>query len=152
MNVAIIGGPGDQGVVDNIMARVRRHDRVTSLLGTLSLGQLSDFLPTCVLFVGNNSGPSHLSAALGVPTVAVHSGVIASEEWGPQGPAGVAVRRELTCAPCYIAMVEQCHRHLECVVRLTAGEVLNVCRPLLALGLATADDAPREAAEAPAHA
>jgi ADP-heptose:LPS heptosyltransferase/GT2 family glycosyltransferase len=152
VNVAIIGGPGDQGVVDNIMARVRRHDRVTSLLGALSLGQLSDFLPSCVLFVGNNSGPSHLSAALGVPTVAVHSGVIASEEWGPQGPAGVAVRRELTCAPCYIAMVDQCHRHLECVVRLTAGEVLNVCRPLLALGLATADEAPKEAAQAPAHA
>jgi ADP-heptose:LPS heptosyltransferase len=152
VNVAIIGGPGDRAIVDEILASVRHGDRVTSLLGQLSLEHLADFLPACALFVGNNSGPSHLAAALGVPTVAVHSGVIASEEWGPQGPVGVAIRRDMSCAPCYISTADECPRGLACLTRLTAGEVLEVCRPLLATALVSRAGSALVAADSPVHA
>ena len=54
------------------------------------------------LFIGNNSGPHHIAAALGVPTVGVHSGVVSAREWGPMGPMAVAVQREMSCGPCYL--------------------------------------------------
>ena len=60
-----------------------------------------------------------------------HSGVIASEEWGPNGPLAVAIRRDMSCAPCYISKVEECHRKLACLTRLTPGDVLEACAPLL---------------------
>jgi len=133
VDVAIIGGGGDQDVVDAILAATRRADRVVSLLDAIPLDRLADFLAGCALFVGNNSGPSHLAAAVGIPTVAVHSGVIASEEWGPSGLAGAAVRKDMSCAPCYISKPDECHRRLACLTRLTAGEVLEVCRRFLPL-------------------
>jgi hypothetical protein len=40
------------------------------------------------------------------------------------------------CAPCYIAKAEDCQRGLACVTRLTPGEVLEVCRRMLAVGVA----------------
>jgi ADP-heptose:LPS heptosyltransferase/GT2 family glycosyltransferase len=131
VNVAIIGGPDETDIADAILAAVRNPDRVVSCLGKMKLHETSEFLPKCALFVGNNSGPSHLAAALGVPTVSVHSGVIASEEWAPYGPMGVAIRRDMTCAPCYIAKPEDCPRSLACLGRLGAGEVLQLCSQLL---------------------
>ena len=145
VNIAIIGGPGDQAIADAILDAVRHKHRVTSLLGRLPLARTAEFLPACALFVGNNSGPSHLAAALGVPTVAVHSGVIASEEWAPHGPTGVAIRKDLSCAPCYIATVDECHRRLACLTRLTAGEVLEVCRRFLALDAGRVQERTRSA-------
>jgi ADP-heptose:LPS heptosyltransferase/GT2 family glycosyltransferase len=133
VNVAIIGGPDEVEIADAILADVRNSERVASCLGKMKLQETSEFLPRSALFVGNNSGPSHIAAALGVPTVAVHSGVIASEEWAPYGPRGVAIRRDMTCAPCYIAQPEDCPRALACLGRLSAGEVLDVCRRFLAV-------------------
>ena len=45
--------------------------RVQSLVGRVKLAQLPAVMRACVLFVGNNSGPQHLAASLGVPTVGV---------------------------------------------------------------------------------
>jgi O-antigen biosynthesis protein len=132
VNIALIGGPDETEIADEIIGTVRHQERVVSCLGKMKLIETTEFLPSCALFVGNNSGPSHIAAALGVPTVAVHSGVIASEEWGPYGPAGVAIRRDMSCAPCYIAKPDDCPRSLACLHHLGAGEVLKVCSGFLA--------------------
>jgi ADP-heptose:LPS heptosyltransferase len=86
-----------------------------------------------VLFVGNNSGPSHIASGLGVPTVAVHSALVSSDEWGPLGPSAVALRRDMSCAPCYIAHAEQCHRNLACLQSLSPFDVHRLCQRFLAL-------------------
>ena len=62
-----------------------------------------DLLRACALYVGNNSGPKHIAAALGVPTIGIHSGVVDAIEWGPIGKRAVALRRNMTCSPCYLA-------------------------------------------------
>jgi hypothetical protein len=67
------------------------------------------------LYVGNNSGPKHIAAALGVPTIGIHSGVVDAIEWGPIGKRAVAVRRNMTCSPCYIARPEDCPRNFACM-------------------------------------
>ena len=94
---------------------------------------LPDLLQACDLFVGNNSGPHHIAAALGVPTVGVHSGVVDAIEWGPLGPFAIAIRRDMNCMPCYLDKVVDCHRGLACLRGLSPGDVYRACRPLLAL-------------------
>lgn len=51
----------------------------------LSLSRLAAVLARCDAYAGNDSGPTHLSAALGVPTVAVFR-VTDPREWTPWGP------------------------------------------------------------------
>ena len=133
VNVAVIGGPDERELATNMVAEVKHQDRVSLLVGRLKLEELPYFLETCALFVGNNSGPKHIAAALGVPTVGIHSGVVDPREWGPLGPIAVAVKREMTCAPCYLAKREDCHRGLACVSGLHAAEVLPICQAFLSL-------------------
>ena len=59
-------------------------DGVLVLRG-LSLSRLAAVLAKCDAYVGNDSGPSHLAAALGVPTVVVFR-VTDAREWMPWGP------------------------------------------------------------------
>ncbi len=134
VNIALIGSPDERDVADHVLENVSHQDRITSLIGRLTLGELPYFLGTCALFVGNNSGPKHIAAALGVPTVGIHSGVVDPREWGPLGDAAVAVQRDMTCAPCYFAKREDCHRGLACLTGLSAAEVLPLCRRLLSAG------------------
>ena len=81
-----------------------------SLIGKVELGQLPSVIGRCALFVGNNSGPHHIAAGLGIPTVGIHSGVVDSREWGPKGPTAVAINRVMTCSPCYLSKLEDCGR------------------------------------------
>ncbi|HEV8677980.1 MAG TPA: glycosyltransferase family 9 protein, partial [Stellaceae bacterium] len=97
-HIVLIGGPGDEEVAAAIVERVRRPNAVTSLVGKLPLAELPGLLTGFSLFLGNNSGPKHIAAGLGVPTVGVHSGTEDVIEWGPVGPSAIAVAREVVCA------------------------------------------------------
>jgi hypothetical protein len=67
------------------------------------------------LYIGNDSGPKHVAAAVGIPTIGIHSGVVDPTEWGPIGPSAVALRRNMTCSPCYLANAQDCPRSLACL-------------------------------------
>ena len=133
VNVALVGGPDEQSLGRAVLATTVQRDRVVSLIGKLKLGELPALLARCALFVGNDSGPKHLAAGLGVPTVAIHSGVVDVMEWGPMGPAAVAVRREMTCAPCYLLKPADCPRQLACLTGIAVASVYRACERLLAL-------------------
>lgn len=137
VEIVLIGSDGDAALEAEIMARVQRKDTVRSLVGKLELGALPQFLRAATLFVGNNSGPHHLAAALGVPTVGIHSGTVDAREWGPLGVNAVAVRRDMICSPCYFSEAGDCPRGLACLTELQPQDVFEVCRRLLAIeGLA----------------
>lgn len=133
MRVALIGGPDEREIAARVLAKVRRQDRVFDLVGRSKLSEVPRLMAESVLFVGNNSGPSHIASGLGVPTVSVHSALVSSEEWGPLGPEAMALRRDMSCAPCYIVNVDQCHRAMGCLHGISPFAVHTVCRRFLAL-------------------
>ena len=102
------------------------------MVGKTPLRQLPDLLRACALYVGNNSGPKHIAAALGVPTIGIHSGVVDAIEWGPIGSRAVAVRRNMTCSPCYLARLEDCPRGFACMRGLEPTAVQEVSELFLA--------------------
>lgn len=131
--VVIIGGANEAKLSEALLAAVRRTERVVSLAGRLTLAQLPVLLRACTLYVGNDSGPKHIAAGLGVPTIGIHSGTVDATEWGPLGPAAMGLRREMSCSPCYLAFARDCHRGLACLRGIRVGEVWRNARRLLAL-------------------
>jgi len=111
LNVALIGSPDEEDLAREVMAAIRARQGVVSLAGKIPLADLPRLLASAALYVGNNSGPKHIAAAIGIPTIGIHSGVVDATEWGPLGPAAVAIRRDMSCSPCYIATLAQCFRH-----------------------------------------
>lgn len=67
--------------------------------GRLTLMQTAFLLTAARGFVGNISGPAHLSAALGTPTVTLMSGYQLAAEWAPLGDS-LVIRADVPCAPC----------------------------------------------------
>jgi O-antigen biosynthesis protein len=133
VNAAIVGGPDEAELGDEVMARIRFPDRVVSLVGQLKLDELALFMESCALFVGNNSGPKHIAAALGVPTIGIHSGIVDAKEWGPSGEIAIAIRREMSCGPCYLARRQDCHRDVACLTGMLPDAVFATCQRLLAI-------------------
>lgn len=133
VRVVLVGGADERALAATILAGVERPDRVRSLAGLVALAELPAVIGACVLFVGNNSGPKHIAAAVGVPTIGIHSGVVDATEWAPLGPRAVAIRREMACSPCYLARPQDCHRELACLTGISPAAVLAACQPFLAL-------------------
>ena len=109
-----------------------RPGAVGSVVGEIPLGELPRLLAACCLYIGNDSGPKHIAAALGIPTIGIHSGVVDPVEWGPVGRRAVALRRNMTCSPCYLAKAEDCPRSLACLRHLEPSVVHQTATMLLA--------------------
>jgi ADP-heptose:LPS heptosyltransferase len=134
VNILLIGGAEEVEIVDSILATVQQPENVVSVVGEVGLKQLPALLSRCALYVGNDSGPKHIAAAVGIPTIGIHSGTVDPAEWGPMGPGAVAIARQMSCAPCYLNQLSDCVRDLACIRQIDPGVVLAMCRQFLAGG------------------
>ena len=92
-------------------------------------GQLDPALFDAVLagaraLVGNDSGPKHLAAVRGVPTVSVHVDRLNWNEWGQDG-AGAIVSKRMPCTGCGLNDIAMCGRDAVCVAAITTDEVYS---------------------------
>lgn len=83
LRLLLLGGPEERDLAAEVAARSGVCP--LSLAGELSLRGLMAVLKRCHLMIGNDSGPTHLAAALGVPTVALFTGTNRPSEWAPIG-------------------------------------------------------------------
>ena len=99
-NVLWLWGPGEEALIQGL----RRSPRAPAgVIPSTSVREMAAFLERCRMFIGGDTGPLHLAAALGVPTVAVMGPTTPSRN-GPVGPGGVqgaVVHHELPCSHCY---------------------------------------------------
>jgi ADP-heptose:LPS heptosyltransferase len=131
VNVVLVGGPDEAAIADTLLASVLHPDAVASMVGKTSLAVLPRLLAACALYIGNDSGPKHIAAALGLPTIGVHSGVVDAAEWGPVGERAIALQRNMTCSPCYLAVAADCPRSLACLHGLEPVHVLHIAETML---------------------
>jgi hypothetical protein len=74
-------------------AEIERLETAAPVHRTATLVELADVLSTAAVFVGNDSGPGHLSGMLGTPTVSIF-GPTDPAKWKPLGPAVAVLRGE----------------------------------------------------------
>jgi len=103
-----------------------------NLAGSLSLAELISVLRGAEVAIGNDSGPVHVAAALGVPTVAVFGPT--SVDWtAPRGVSVRIVRGAIECAPCFKRRCPQ--GAPECLSRVNADDVYAAAISLIEEGL-----------------
>ena len=132
VNVLLVGGHDEVALAEEVLGHIVNRKSVVSLAGKTSLADLTGVLRACALYLGNNSGPQHIAAALGVPTIGIYSGVVDAAEWGPTGARAIAVQRNMVCSPCYLIKPDECPRDLACLKRLEPAVVHGYCEMLLA--------------------
>ncbi|PIV89041.1 MAG: putative lipopolysaccharide heptosyltransferase III [Hydrogenophilales bacterium CG17_big_fil_post_rev_8_21_14_2_50_63_12] len=92
-------GPDAQetGMVTGILARLSFNP--PSLAGRLTLKELAAVLARARLFIGMDSAPMHMAAAVGTPVVALF-GPSGADIWGPWQVPSRVITSEHTCRPC----------------------------------------------------
>ena len=86
IGVVVVAGPADERALAAFYEAARAALRERSaVLANTDLPRLAAVLATAALYLGNDSGVSHLAAAGGAPTVAVF-GPTDPATWRPRGP------------------------------------------------------------------
>ncbi len=96
------------------------------------IGELIAVLARARLYLGNDSGPTHLAGILGIPAVAVF-GPSDPGLWRPLGPRVAVVRTRAACAPCTWGGPIACPAP-SCLEAVPAGDVVRAARAVMEPG------------------
>jgi heptosyltransferase-2 len=124
--IVIIGSEAERPIAEEI--RRTTTCPTTVLNGKTNLEALIGVLSESLLMITNDSGPMHISAALGVPTVAIF-GPTNDVATGPLGPRTRVVKHPVECSPC---MLRECPIDHRCMSGVTPNDVLRAANELLA--------------------
>jgi ADP-heptose:LPS heptosyltransferase len=116
----LIQGPADEEMIERLLLRMPRPP---SVLRGLSIRLLAGVLLEADVFLGHDSGVTHLAALLGIPTVALF-GPTDPARWAPRGPA-VTVINEHRCRCSSWDAVRRCQD--QPCLELSAHAVLAAC-------------------------
>lgn len=132
--LVIIGASSERSRSENLLTSW--NGVAVNLCGSLSPRESGAVLELADVFVGHDSGPMHLAAAVGTPSVAVFSGQSLPGIWFPYGREHRPLYRRVECAGCGLA---QCHEFKKkCIMSITVAEVATAT---LAAAHARADTA-----------
>ena len=123
----VIGGSEPERPLAEEVRRLARSTP-TVLAGRTPLLTYAAVLKRCRLFVGNDNGPMHMAAALGVPVVALF-GPSNPDEWGPRGATIRVLYKGLDCRRCFHPTCERGEE--SCMKRISVDEVQAAVRTLL---------------------
>jgi heptosyltransferase-2 len=153
--ILLIGGAEEAALLDTIQSGLKGVPCFAPG-PTLRLKEVAGILETCDLFVGNDSGPMHLAAALRIPTIGIF-GPGRGATTGPIGPPDrvAVIEREYPCAPCRQDFFRECPPAPSgkpfCLEEIKVDEVAAVALSLLASGRGSTTGVPSQAPGQPAQ-
>ena len=97
VKVILAGSDADINAISTIATAARHKCKIAT---NLSIGHLVALIDSSVLFIGNDSGPMHIAAALNVPVIAFF-GPSDPAIWGPWNVKSKVVQAPaMECMPC----------------------------------------------------
>ncbi len=125
--IVLIGGEAERDYADNVFRQIGKRHTV-NLAGKTSMPELIGLLAECDLLVSNDTGPAHVAAALGTPTLTIF-GPTNEFETSPTGLHSQLIRAgNIECARC---MHRDCPIDHRCMTRLTTDAVFDQALKLL---------------------
>ena len=132
--VLLIGGPEDIDLNQRLLEELDLpKGAITNLAGKTTIGQLAAHLEQCALFIGNDSSPMHLAAAVGIPVIAIF-GPTSPQEYGPyplDDPKHIAIWHHPTGQPCFFLGKMQTSTPCTCIQSVTVDEVWDAVQMFL---------------------
>ena len=134
LRVIVTGGPGEAEHSYVVNELGFAEDSVTHLVGKLRLGDITELLESCTLYIGVDTLVSHMASSAGVPTVVIF-GPMNPVKWGPW-----PYRHEAPVSPYTrdgsqhvgnVYLVNGADGSDECLAKLPEAEVLSAIKTML---------------------
>lgn len=135
----VVGGPEDTELGMKV-ARLARSAPALAV-GRLRLKETAALIGRCQLFIGNDSAPLHMAAAVGTPAIGLF-GPTSPSQFSPCGPGHSVIYKSLPCSPCFrflggpLQYWPRCSR-ARCMEAIGVDEVLMVALHRLGLAAGT---------------
>ena len=135
-HILILGSASERRIVNRFMEHIGSDANVLNLVGRTKLKQSAALIQRCDLFIGNDSGPMHIAAAVGTPVIGIFgpTNPVKNRPWGTYSDA-VVVRHPLPCSPCYVAFSGNVDctnpNRLECMTSIGVDEVFEAVKSML---------------------
>ncbi len=128
--VIITGGPQEEGVVSAV--RGKMANTAHTMVGAMSIKQMGALLSRSSLCVANSTGPMHLSAAVGTPTIGLFCPVkvCSPVRWGPYGEGHKTLQPDVPA--CDTCIGEACEYH-DCMNLISVESVLEAAKDILSV-------------------
>lgn len=98
LRITFIGGPDDQSA--SLELKGKLSNTAVSFAGELDLLETIELLRRSALYIGNDSGPAHLAALAGIPTVVIFASHMFPGIWEPWSSKTIALRTWVDCSHC----------------------------------------------------
>lgn len=131
VRVMVLGDETDRPFVDQVVAHLGRRP-IVAVGGELPLTRLVALIDRCAVMLANDSGPMHIAAALGVPTVALFGPTHPRLGFAPQGGKATVLTVDAPCSPCSLHGRAPCKKaRRACMEDLSPARVLEAIEPFL---------------------
>ena len=126
--IVMTGAPTDEQRAQLQAVQKATKQKLTSL-SSLSIGELVAVISGAKLFVGNDSGPAHIAAAVKTPLV-VMFGPASSVRWRPWRAPAELVQNAFACNPCSMYKCEAFDEP-ECIRSISVAQVMQAIEKML---------------------
>jgi len=137
-----LGAPAEHSRSSELLSSWRGPS--LNLCGKLTVRESAAVLERARLFIGHDSGPMHLAAAVGTPCAAVFSARHLPGLWFPYGDHHKVFYNKTDCAGCGLDVCVKFGK--KCIGGISVGEVVEAVTSMLSA------EAKESAARQPAHA
>jgi heptosyltransferase-2 len=125
--IVLIGTTAERANAEAVIAQMRQAKAI-NLAGETTMGELIGLLAACDLLVSNDTGPAHVAAALGTPTLTLF-GPTNEFETAPTGARAELLRVDgIECARC---MHRDCPIDHRCMIQMSVNVVFDRATGLL---------------------
>lgn len=128
--IVIISGPGSDKIMGDKVAKLMKSEPL-NLSGKTSISDIASVLRRSKLLVSNDSGPVHISCAVGTPVISIFSRKnrgISPERWRPVGKRDIVLHKDVGCEIC---LAHNCKRAFKCLDAISVEEVLSAADKIL---------------------
>ncbi|RJR33839.1 MAG: glycosyltransferase family 9 protein [Deltaproteobacteria bacterium] len=131
LRIIWLAGPAEEAILPYLQGIATAQDHL--LLANLPLTAVAAALSRCRLYLGGDTGLTHLAAAAGVPKVLALFGPTDPLVWAPQGDGVRVLRGPCPQAPCAANREITCPEP-RCMQELSPASVLEAAALMLASG------------------
>ncbi len=130
--VILLGGGEEEALSSSVKSRLNLEcDNIIDIIGKTSLKVAGAVLERCELLITGDTGPMHMAAAVGTPTLSAFAGTAYPWETGPYGPGHFVLYADIPCAPCIDA--KSCGKGNLCKALVTPPLIIRAFEVIEAL-------------------
>jgi len=105
--IFLLGSKNEHQYIQYFVDNANNKENIINLSGITSIIESAELLLNMNLYIGNDTGTSHLAAIMGTPSIIIFSARNSHGIWEPYGENHIVIRKRISCEGCYLDVCEK---------------------------------------------